>query len=1221
MSKQLAILKKKDYLTPYLVKLVTDFITTHRLGLQDTTIDDENQKRLNMIVHNLENVLQHNNNDLQITNVRNCIEPFTLLLQNYHYLTFQEDFLRLLINILFSNEHKSMHKHIIIMFNKFVTVDSEIRKIIVDIFRDTITKFIENAFKGDSTYDILDYELHTFEFVWETDSFFGDSLDVTLVPFIQKAYTCLNHQISLILSADSHNSQKSLFTITGFLKLVMSILRKRENIFKQCLQVTDQTENAEIKEITHKLQQITNELIPRIVTNEKFTRDGSRSAILFIFFLLDLAFEGDKRGVAQFLANTVYSVRVSFTDDNREKPEVNTLGDIFTNIILNRSEKEMNNLMSAFSMISYISSLGALFNVFNHSVTMQTLSVNDTELHFALDIILPELIEICSAQNSREQVFAVQVLNSATIELKQYIQTQLKNKQHIAHREKYVRIVEQILSIVWDNWENSTHNLYEKVRDQFVILLDIHDVLVRNDPSQGSGLDLDAMTKQLLDLDFNRKGKYHPLLNLLPRVGGTQFLHICPDLFDKILSVIGNGMVNTQASLLYELLAKDLFASNNITKKVTSGDALESVQQRVLLPVCKYLLGNGESAQENNHSQILIYIVPKVLKLHPLNFKYLFQSVQKQGSQITPQSDAYLSAVTQLLVIAKSESLPNAQDEIRNNLPLVQVCFKHFDPNLRIESLNLITLSIKTTEVCTKLELEMALEFIRLNLKPPSSGFRSSLLAIMRRFIGRITTSCHFIWTKLEDKDNTRIQVLRDAISKAEQGHDIDSASKEVAAFGYMMVFIKKLLLLLQRSMYGGVPHDKLLIALALYELVYSNIYKQAFISQLYDEFTWLHSPQFLTQLLNQFVSCWDKVRSIIFNLVVLMQDSDFVHDSSFISHVIQRSLGLSSSGRLRESDAGALLLNFVFARFVVRDRMNIQWSYNDQNQVIVNITSSDNSDNSSSILLFLNNLLRDLERRIANIKTDIMRICLDSPVTGILLTMRYTFSNFDLTNSINSENRNEWKQFAVDLFRLNTELMNATLIMVGKSKDVDCRGHIQMSNPLAHKLTVNSWLAVKESCALMGTFTQCVPLTNNDPVFSEEQFSELGQLFLKILLHCKHNGAIEKSAVGFAMTCSSLLRCELPNLAPLPSQWLKYLLDRIVTSDDKDSILRRSAGVPFSFMAILRSEPEGVPRVLLPHTMNHLFSITDLFYEGKCGEHTMVHAGGIILHLSCNTC
>jgi len=63
--------------------------------------------------------------------------------------------------------------------------------------------------------------------------------------------------------------------------------------------------------------------------------------------------------------------------------------------------------------------------------------------------------------------------------------------------------------------------------------------------------------------------------------------------------------------------------------------------------------------------------------------------------------------------------------------------------------------------------------------------------------------------------------------------------------------------------------------------------------------------------------------------------------------------------------------------------------------------------------------------------------------------------------------------------------------------------------------------------------------------------------------------------------------------LSSLPGHWLEELFGRLVgEGQGVRDIIRRSAGIPFGFMAVFLAEPNGMPRTLLHSALTRLLDI-----------------------------
>lgn len=80
-----------------------------------------------------------------------------------------------------------------------------------------------------------------------------------------------------------------------------------------------------------------------------------------------------------------------------------------------------------------------------------------------------------------------------------------------------------------------------------------------------------------------------------------------------------------------------------------------------------------------------------------------------------------------------------------------------------------------------------------------------------------------------------------------------------------------------------------------------------------------------------------------------------------------------------------------------------------------------------------------------------------------------------------------------------------------------------------------------------------------------------LCECFLEMLFNAKHRGAIEITATTFAYFVKELLSNQA--YSGIPVTMLENALERI-SSENHSTILRRSAGIPPTIIAILRAEP-----------------------------------------------
>ena len=154
---------------------------------------------------------------------------------------------------------------------------------------------------------------------------------------------------------------------------------------------------------------------------------------------------------------------------------------------------------------------------------------------------------------------------------------------------------------------------------------------------------------------------------------------------------------------------------------------------------------------------------------------------------------------------------------------------------------------------------------------------------------------------------------------------------------------------------------------------------------------------------------------------------------------------------------------------------------------------------------------------------------------------------------------------------------------------------------PRAQVIVTACWLTMKEVSLVIGELARRVDF-DSDGLLDPEQLRDAGNRLLTTLLTLKHNGAIEKTLVGLTCLGERLLRSADARLSAQPREWLETLFQRTQQpGQDVRDLIRRSAGIPFGFMAVFLAEPRGVPRALLHGALEKLLDLavrpTDFFF------------------------
>ena len=125
--------------------------------------------------------------------------------------------------------------------------------------------------------------------------------------------------------------------------------------------------------------------------------------------------------------------------------------------------------------------------------------------------------------------------------------------------------------------------------------------------------------------------------------------------------------------------------------------------------------------------------------------------------------------------------------------------------------------------------------------------------------------------------------------------------------------------------------------------------------------------------------------------------------------------------------------------------------------------------------------------------------------------------------------------------------------------------------------ILVGVWLAEKENGLTQLNLLKWLDFptsrTDDTKFLVDEDITALEDSFLDLLFNFKHRGAIEKAAETFSLFCVKLLESPDAYYRSLPEKMLDKTLEKI-TTENLSTILRRSAGIPPTIIAILRAEP-----------------------------------------------
>ncbi|CAM0911141.1 unnamed protein product [Alopecurus aequalis] len=569
----------------------------------------------------------------------------------------------------------------------------------------------------------------------------------------------------------------------------------------------------------------------------------------------------------------------------------------------------------------------------------------------------------------------------------------------------------------------------------------------------------------------------------------------------------------------------------------------------------------------------------------------------------------------------------------------------HNDETLRIDAAESLFLNPKTSSLPSSLELSLLKKAVPLNMRCSSTAFQMKWTGLFRKFFARVRTAL--------DRQLKQGSWHPSPTSIVKQANPVDSdVDTAVQRAEDLFQFMKWLGSFLFNSCYPSGPYERKTIAMELILILLDvwPICRSEGKTDLYPYNDSITMPDSTISFVGSIIDSWDRLRENSFR--ILLQFPTPLPGISLgtpINDVIRWAKELVLSPRVRESDAGALTFRLIFRKYVLELGCVLVFSeehcclqcYTKSTDGATEVTASENpvAQYISALIQWLCTVVEEGER-------DLAEACKKSFVHGVLLTLRYTFDELHWNSAVVQSCVSEMRCLVGKLLQLIMRITSLALWVVSSDAwympcDMDdmiddvsflsdiidehqpdtasatAENNAKSGNtgkPADNVIMVGCWLAMKEVSLLFGTIVRKIPLpvcshpnsshnglsdnteetSMSEEILDVEQLEMMGDHFLQVLLKMKHNGAIDKTRAGLTALCNRLLCSNDPRLCKMTESWMVLLMDRAVAKGQTvDDLLRRSAGIPASFMALFLAEPEGTPKKLLPRALKWLIEFT----------------------------
>ncbi|XP_071441913.1 tRNA (32-2'-O)-methyltransferase regulator THADA [Hetaerina americana] len=715
----------------------------------------------------------------------------------------------------------------------------------------------------------------------------------------------------------------------------------------------------------------------------------------------------------------------------------------------------------------------------------------------------------------------------------------------------FIIYIEKVFRIVNNNWENSVPGVrpikVEILRKVFGIIAKIgQDGKLSND-----FLNLpNALEIIMLEVPWRMKCKYVMLTAILQKYGIKEALTKFPSI---------------PSGLIYSLYFPNLVSAGadsyrEIIKEITLDQWMTSFY--CLLKTV--MIGKDRTARDN----LMSYWIPDTLKALPLAIEEILSDLLKSGNL-----SSLFSAVSLFRIGRKFGLLEWKQMDYE----LLKELASHLSEDVRGQAFAAVCVCTKTTLIPAQGEIDLVCLFLEENINVDSAQLRQSTVTSFKVFICRLKSA--YCCSCLENNST--------------EGRDLCEAQKIIGFFHWLLKFI-------MNNFVPGTNYQRRITSICLLQIVLDNICllvankshrKELRPREYFQRERWLRNEVGLRfkgiSIFNILLRCIMGSVADIRDVASVILKGHFDPPSKDLFHKLwKKALSVCSSSMFYEIESGAVLAECL-----------IHWRFCEKT-----ITLSDET------MPFVDTLLSIAEEQKAQLEQNVLRGASCAPVHGILNILHRIVSSPDILSHL------EMKEVqAKRLMNFVDSLINFALGVLSSKPDaeldmapsfaemgiaIDCAVHenakcldeVEVDELFgASELVLNCiWLNLKVCCQLASALATNLSQNKWGPLIEEHDVEFCGHLIIRVLMKCRHKGAIEsagKSLSAFAIFCASNPN---PRLKELPLKMLNYCLEQTVgRKEGRASITRRSAGLSILVQKLIVADSKNTIPVCIPKLLS----------------------------------
>lgn len=738
-------------------------------------------------------------------------------------------------------------------------------------------------------------------------------------------------------------------------------------------------------------------------------------------------------------------------------------------------------------------------------------------------------------------------------------------------KEKIPGVLNKTLEMILKNWEDPFDSIVTVIRILFNVILDISNGCIEafgDDERYGTQY-VNQIISHLLTVDWNTKGKYPLLQAIIERKGAKYILSLKNNLMD----------------VLFEALSYDLFC-RSISNLIES--VLNNLKQEDL-PLAESIWRKPfitSIFKPDSFDSTAVYVVPSILSVFSNSVTPMISDIINEEIEKDKLTLLQVRAVLSVLKVARRNGIIDG-NYLLNDLPcsrnltvtisdIIKHSMNSSDNSVKLDALELISDSRKLTELPNELERENLKTYIHTTLAHTFPSFRTKAFKHVELIFQRI-------------KDGANLKYKPKRMNESDVNELVD-LSRYVSSLMRKIVY----------SMYSASPFHRRTSAFEYFSTM-ANLFGDnpskgchfnTVLKSIKGEFH-IYSEETVKFLLTGLWDSFDNNRiashSILSKCPTVLPG---FQTPELLLPLLRWAISVLNSPRMRDCDSGSLTLRIIVDKYIKLSGWTIRYL---NGEFIINPGEKDDSTIDKRLTEFLGDLQALLDQHIQETQRDINQAANFFPVHGPLMAIRYIIGDYDFTNVVDKE---VWNVTLRNIVALSKKASNTSIDLNRAIRYTlqDSGEEEDDSEEVNQTVVVAMWLTLKEVAFLFGCIAKKLlpeETSSTNELLEEEDLKQIGQHLLDTLLLLRHRGAIETTTDGFQAVCESFTKSKIPTLKALPQTWLNHLLDRIDNSPSQLMSTRRSAGLPFAFIALLKSEAYTdyirKQHNLLPRAFKHL--------------------------------